>query len=81
MKILIKFGIHFSFFFSKNKKLRNFVETTQTSISIENLPENTSYQICFECRYDGAVNTISELKCINKTTKPLSSMKVPQVLI
>ncbi|CAM4911781.1 unnamed protein product [Rotaria socialis] len=48
---------------------RTFYETNQTTISINNLTPNTSYQLCFECHQDPSVTTITELQCTRVQTK------------
>ncbi|CAF5076412.1 unnamed protein product, partial [Rotaria magnacalcarata] len=48
---------------------RTFYETNQTTISINDLTPNTGYQLCFECRRDPSVTTISELQCTRVQTK------------
>ncbi|CAF3740200.1 unnamed protein product [Rotaria sp. Silwood1] len=49
-------------FTSLNQKenSRTFDETNQTTINMTNLTPNTWYQLCFQCRQDVSVNTISE---------------------
>ncbi|CAF3113306.1 unnamed protein product [Rotaria sp. Silwood2] len=53
---------------------RTFDETYQTTISITNLTPNTWYQLCFQCRRNASVKTISETLCIREQTKKSSSI-------
>ncbi|CAF2869332.1 unnamed protein product [Rotaria sp. Silwood2] len=59
---------------NQEENSRTFDETYQTTISITNLTPNTWYQLCFQCRRNASVKTISETLCIREQTKKSSSI-------